>query len=85
MQHNQARKAEQNNEEVYLIGHIPSGDTSLLSECAKRHIALIDRFSHIIRGQFAGHTHYDEVKIMRDYFNKDRANSIVYIAPSLTS
>lgn len=79
------RKAEQNKEEVYLIGHIPAGDTSLLSECAKRYIALIDRFSHIIRGQFAGHTHFDEVKIMRDYFDKDKANSIVFIAPSLTT
>jgi sphingomyelin phosphodiesterase len=78
------RKAEQNNEEVYIIGHIPAGDTSLLSECAKRFIALIDRFSHIIRGQFAGHTHYDEVKIMRDYFDKEKVNSIVYISPSLT-
>jgi len=79
------RKAEQENEDVYLIGHIPSGDTSLLSECAKRHLALIDRFSHIIRGQFGGHTHNDEVKIMRDYFNKDKVNSIVYIVPSLTT
>jgi sphingomyelin phosphodiesterase len=79
------RKAELNKEEVYMIGHIPAGDTSLLSECAKRYIALIDRFSHIIRGQFAGHTHFDEVKIMRNYFDKEKVNSIVYIAPSLTT
>ena len=79
------RMSEQNQEEVYIIGHIPAGDTSLLTECSKRHIALIERFSHIIRGQFAGHTHYDEVKIMRDYFDKEKVNSIQYINPSLTT
>jgi len=78
------KKAEINNEVVYLIGHISAGDTSLLSECAKRYKALIDRFSDIIVGQFSGHTHFDEVKIINEYFT-NKPQSIVFIAPSLTT
>ncbi len=79
------RKAEKDGEVVYLVSHIPPGDVSLLSECAKRQKALIDRFSHIIRGQFYGHTHFDELKVMTTYFDKSQAASISYIAPSLTT
>jgi sphingomyelin phosphodiesterase len=79
------RKAERDNEVVLLIGHIPSGDTSLLSECAKRYNALTDRFSHIIRAQLAGHTHFDEVKIIKEYFNPDKVAGVSFIAPSLTT
>lgn len=79
------RKAEKDNEVILLIGHIPSGDTSLLSECAKRYNALTDRFSHIIRAQLAGHTHFDEVKIIKEYFNLEKVAGISFIAPSLTT
>ena len=79
------RQAEKDGEVIYLISHIPTGDVSFLSECAKRWKALIERFSHMIRGQFYGHTHFDEVKVMTNYFNKTQASSVSYIAPSLTT
>jgi sphingomyelin phosphodiesterase len=79
------RKAEIDGEVVYLIGHIPAGDTSMLSECALRFKAIIDRFSHIIRFQVSGHTHFDEVKTIKEYFNQNKTSSIVYISPSLTT
>jgi sphingomyelin phosphodiesterase len=79
------RYAELNDEVVYIIGHIPVGDTSILSECSKRIKAIIDRYSHIIRGIFGGHTHYDEVKVISEYFNKDKISAISFIAPSLTT
>jgi sphingomyelin phosphodiesterase len=82
---NTLRQSEQAGEVVYLIRHIPIGDGFFLDECAKRHLAIIDRFSHIIRGQFYGHTHYDEVKISRNYFNKDIISGVMFIAPSLTT
>lgn len=78
------RQAEKNGEVVYLVGHIPAGDTSLLSECAKRFKALVDRFSHIILGQFSGHTHFDEVKILHNYFQPHNVSGVAFIAPSLT-
>jgi sphingomyelin phosphodiesterase len=79
------RQAEIAGEVVYLLRHIPIGDGFFLDECAKRHIAIIDRFSHIIRGQFYGHTHNDEVKIAREYFNYEKISGVMFIAPSLTT
>ena len=79
------RQAEIDNEIVYVIGHISAADTSMLTECAKRFKALTDRFSHIIKGQFAGHTHFDEIKVMNEYFDNSKVSGIVYLAPSLTT
>jgi hypothetical protein len=79
------RQAEKDGEIVYIVSHIPPGDVSFLSECAKRYKALLERFSYIIRGNFYGHTHFDEIKVMTEYFNKDKVSSISYIAPSLTT
>lgn len=79
------RQAEKDGEIVYLISHIPPGDSAFLSECAKRYKAILDRFSYIIRGQFFGHTHFDEIKIMHEYFDQSKVLSVSYIAPSLTT
>ena len=79
------KKAEQDNELVYLIGHIPIGEGFFSSECSKRYIALMDRYNYIIRGNFYGHTHNDEFKVMTEYFNKEKVIDIQYIAPSLTT
>ncbi len=79
------RQAENDNEIVYLIGHIPPGDGTYTSECSKRYNALIDRFSNIIRGQFYGHTHLDEFRTVHEYFNYTNVVGIINIAPSLTT
>lgn len=77
--------AEKNGEIVYLIGHIPVGDSSFLSECSRRYQVLLDRYSHIIRGHFSGHTHFDEVKIMTRFYNEEESSGMIFIAPSLTT
>jgi len=79
------RKAEKDGEVVFIIGHIPPGDSSYTSECSKRYQALVDRFSYIIRGNFFGHTHYDEYRIITEYFNSTNVVGIIYTAPSLTT
>jgi sphingomyelin phosphodiesterase len=79
------RAAERDGEKVFLIGHIPPGDSTYLSECSKRYNALTDRFSHIIRGHFYGHTHYDEFRVINQYFNSTVPAGIIFTAPSLTS
>ena len=82
---NTLKIAEKNNEIVYLVSHIPQGDVSFLSECGKRLKALLDRYSFIIRGNFYGHTHFDEFKLMHEYFNTTKVSGIAWIAPSLTT
>lgn len=79
------REAEKNGEYVFIAGHIPPGDSTFLSECSKRYNALIDRFSNIIRGQFFGHSHYDEFRVIPEYFNNNNIAGVVLTAPSLTS
>jgi len=79
------RQAEKDREYVYIIGHIPPGDSTYTSECSKRYNALVDRFSNIIRGQFYGHTHYDEFRLIPEYFNKTNIAGVILTAPSLTS
>jgi sphingomyelin phosphodiesterase len=79
------RDAERDGEFVFIIGHIPPGDTTFTSQCAKRYQALVDRFSNIIRGNFYGHTHYDEFRVMTEYFDKTKIAGVIYTAPSLTT
>lgn len=79
------RSAEKAGEVVFIIGHIPPGDSTYTTECSKRYQVLVDRFSNIIRGNFFGHTHYDEFRIITEYFNKDKIAGIIYTAPSLTT
>ena len=79
------RQAEKDNEVIYIIGHIPPGDGSYTSQCSKRYNALVDRFQNIIRGQFFGHTHYDEFRTVHEYFNYSNVAGIIHIAPSLTT
>jgi sphingomyelin phosphodiesterase len=79
------RDAEKNGEYVFIIGHIPPGDTTFTTQCAKRYQALVDRFSNIVRGNFYGHTHYDEFRLMTEYFNHDKISGVIYTTPSLTT
>jgi len=79
------RKAEQDNEAIFIISHIPPGDTTYMSECSRRYNAIVDRFQNIIRGQFFGHTHYDEFKVINEYFNNNKTVGVILTAPSLTT
>lgn len=79
------RQAEQDNEYVFIMGHIPPGDATYLSECSRRYNALVDRFSNIIRGQFYGHSHYDEFRVITEYFNQNNTVGLILTAPSLTT
>lgn len=77
--------AEQNNEIVYIIGHIPPGDETFLTECNKRYNVIMERFQNIIRGQFYGHTHNDEIRLIKSFQDEKKHISAVYIAPSTTT
>ena len=82
---NELRNSEQNGESIIILGHVPPADNYFISHHSYRYNALVDRFSHIIKGQFFGHTHSDEVKIVHGYFNKSLITGVVHIAPSFTT
>lgn len=45
---------------------------------------LVDRFEHIIRGQFFGHTHDDVISVTRGTFSGD-PTGIIFMPGSLTT
>ena len=53
-------------------------------EWAERYAALIDRFSHVVRGQFFGHTHQDHFESLHSYLDNSLIGTI-FIAPSMTT
>lgn len=59
-------KAEAAGEKVYFIGHIAPCLGSCLSAWARHYVTLIERYEHIVAGQFFGHTHSDETCITRE-------------------
>jgi sphingomyelin phosphodiesterase len=76
--------AEANNESVYFIGHIPMAGGGCNYAWTTRFEALVDRFSHIVRAQFYGHTHHDTFTIHRSLIDHSPM-SIQFIAPSMTT
>jgi sphingomyelin phosphodiesterase len=78
-------KAEQNNEKVFIFGHIPVNDHFTESTWGKHYNVLINRFRNIITGQFFGHTHFDHYYIIESEYDDYPPAAIVNIAPSLTT
>jgi sphingomyelin phosphodiesterase len=76
---------EHNNEVAYILGHIPPGDIFTLGEWSTRYRALVNRFTNIIRGQFFGHTHYDEFKNVKSFRNDELSAGTVWATASFTS
>ena len=77
--------SEKNNQKVIIISHIPPGDGTNLSECSKRYNILSERYKNIIVGQYFGHTHMDELKLMTKFYDKSEVYSVSYISPSATT
>lgn len=76
---------EKNNEVAYIIGHIPPGDVFALSKWSTRFRALVNRYTNIIRGQFYGHTHYDEFKNVKSFRNDSLSAGTVWAVGSFTA
>lgn len=68
------------NQTAYIIGHIPVGDQ--LYGWGKRYNLVVERFSHIIRGQFYGHTHHDHFEVQHGERNKSEVIGVQHIGPS---
>jgi len=83
------KNAEINNESVIIIGHIPPTMTdseisiSITLDWQKRYHSIIERYTNIIRAQMFGHTHQDNIQVMRGAKNKDQIIGLVYILPQL--
>ncbi|CAG9826411.1 unnamed protein product [Diabrotica balteata] len=70
-------KAEQDNERVHLLYHMPSGQDECYKIWSREYRKIIERFSKIIAVQFNGHTHRDEFYV---YYSKSNSSEAINMA-----
>lgn len=68
-----------------MIGHIAPSSADCFTQWSTRFSALIERFSHIIRGQFYGHIHSDSFLIYKSFLSTSETVQSGFIAPSMTT
>ncbi|XP_076651995.1 sphingomyelin phosphodiesterase 1 [Halictus rubicundus] len=76
------RKAEENQEFVHILSHIPVNTNACLKTWKREYIKIINRYSHIIKAEFNGHSHNDEVAIF--YNSNSEAQNIAWNGGSIT-
>ena len=81
---NELKKAEKNNEIVYLLDHIPLVNHQHTLQCTYRLKILLDRYQHIVRGYFSGHSHSEYLTIVKEY-NSEKPTHVNYICSGLTT
>ncbi|XP_077866831.1 sphingomyelin phosphodiesterase-like [Saccoglossus kowalevskii] len=77
--------AEDNEEKVYIIGHIPPGIDDCLRRWSWNYYKIINRYESTVVGQFFGHTHFDHFQIFYDEETLSRPLNVAYIAGSVTT
>ena len=78
-------EAEKNKERVYLLDHIPLFTSQHTSDCTFRLKILIERYQDIISGYISGHTHKDEITLVKEYSNPNKYSSVNFICPGLST
>lgn len=79
--------AEDANERVWILGHIPPGRPDTLYDYSATLGAIATRYAATIAALFRGHTHRDQFELSySNYTARTPANALAinYIAPSLT-
>lgn len=72
--HDTLMAAEKAGEKVHILLHQPTGGESCYYVWAREYQKIIDRFYHIITGQFNGHTHKEEFNVF--YKSNDTSRPI---------
>jgi len=85
------KKAEDNRESVYILGHIPTGSESCTGRWAEEFNRILRRFRNTVTAQFFGHTHRDEFQIAFSDVRPGKGQKpvrepigVTYVAPSMT-
>ncbi|XP_064103254.1 sphingomyelin phosphodiesterase-like isoform X1 [Macrobrachium nipponense] len=76
------QKAEGRGELVHIIGHIPPYYSDCYAQWAHQFSRIVSRYSHIIRGQFYGHSHMDEFRVHYDVHAPKKPIGVQYITPN---
>ncbi|KAJ9057528.1 hypothetical protein DSO57_1021852 [Entomophthora muscae] len=85
---NELQASEEKRENVYIIGHVPPSHPDCFPYWSDQFQQIVNRYHHIISGQFYGHTHFDEFQLFyRSQVEKSRDTvlGVSYVAPSVTT
>lgn len=78
-------EAEKNNEFVHILAHLPAGASECQFTWSRQYNRIINRFAHIIAGQFNGHTHNDEFNVFYDINNPSKPINVAWNGGSITA
>ncbi|XP_070163189.1 sphingomyelin phosphodiesterase [Polyergus mexicanus] len=77
-------QAEKDGEFVHILAHIPAN-----KECQttwkREYLKIVDRYARIIRAQFNGHTHNDELQLFYSSNNSTTINNVAWNGGSATA
>jgi sphingomyelin phosphodiesterase len=78
-------KAEQAGDKVHLLGHIAPDRRECTQAWVYNFINIVERFKDTIVGQFYGHSHADEFRVIYSNSNFSRPVGYQFVAPSVTT
>ncbi|XP_015119715.1 sphingomyelin phosphodiesterase [Diachasma alloeum] len=78
-------EAEKNEEFVHILAHVPSGNHDQQNTWSREYRKIINRFAHIITGQFNGHTHSDEFNLFYDPQDLSKIVNVAWNGGSVTT
>lgn len=78
-------QAEKDEEFVHILGHIPAASEECQSTWKREYLKIVDRFAHIVKAQFNGHTHNDELELLYSSGENKKVNNVAWNGGSLTT
>lgn len=76
-------QAEKDGEIVHILAHIPANN-ECHSTWKREYLKIVDRYARIIRAQFNGHTHNDEILLFYSNDNSTTINNVAWNGGSAT-
>lgn len=76
-------QAEKDGEFVHILAHIPANN-ECYSTWKREYLKIVDRYARIIRAQFNGHTHNDEILLFYSNDNNTTINNVAWNGGSAT-
>lgn len=73
------------NQYVYIAGHIVPDTEECATHWVQTYNDIVEKYAPIIKGQFFGHTHMDELRLYYSASNSSKAIGLAYVTPSVTT
>ena len=70
---------------MHILGHIPPGHVDCVRVWSANFNAIVGRYSHIIAGQFYGHTHLDEFQLFFSREKNQKESTVMQVVHINTS